>query len=166
MEKYILEAINGNKDAFALIFLSIQSKLYKIAFNRLKNEADALDAIQETIIIVYNNLKKLQNIDSFNNWVISILVNECNKIYNKKNKIKVSDISYEEDTLTTENINENLFFEDLLNSLNEKEKIVIILYYKNDYSIRKISKTLNIKSNTVKSIIKRAKEKIKKNLKE
>ena len=74
--------------------------------------------------------------------------------------------SYEEDTLTTENINENLFFEDLLNSLNEKEKIVIILYYKNDYSIRKISKTLNIKSNTVKSIIKRAKEKIKKNLKE
>lgn len=167
MEKYILKAINGDKDAFTFLFLSLQTKLYNIAFCRLKNESDALDAIQETIIITYNNLKDLKKFESFDSWVISILINECNKIYNKKNKVEYVDIlNYQNEFYIDGSENDNLFFEDLICSLTEKEKIIMILYYKNDYSIREISKTLEIKNNTVKSIIKRAKEKIKLKLKE
>lgn len=168
MKKYIWKAINGDKDAFTLIFLNLQSKLYSIAFNRLKNEADALDAIQETIIATYKNLSKLEKIDSFESWVISILINECNKIYNKNKKIIYSDIEEFKNIkeLYPQNINDDLFFKDLIKHLNEKEQIIMILYYKNDYSIEKISSILKIKMNTIKSILKRSKSKIKKYIKE
>lgn len=168
MKQDVLKAINGDKDAFTLIFLKLQNKLYSIAFNRLKNEADALDAIQETIISTYNNLSNLEKIDSFESWVISILINECNKIYNKNVKMICSDIEEFEniEEIHPQNINEDLFFGDLIKHLNEKEQMIMILYYKNDYSIEKISSILKIKINTVKSIMKRAKSKIKKYIKE
>ena len=41
----------------------------------------------------------------------------------------------------------------------------MILYYNNLYTTREISNILEIKENTVKSIVKRAKNKIKNNLK-
>lgn len=168
MKQYVLKAINGDKDAFTLIFLKLQNRLYSIAFNRLKNEADALDAIQETIIATYNNLSNLEKIDSFESWAISILINECNKIHNKNNKMICSDIDEFEniEESNPQNINEDLFFEDLIKPLNEKEQIIMVLYYKNDYTIDRISTTLKIKVNTVKSIMKRAKSKIKKIIKE
>ena len=49
----------------------------------------------------------------------------------------------------------------LLNNLNEEEKTIIILYYDDNNTINEIANILNLNENTVKSKIKRAKEKIK-----
>lgn len=168
MEEYVKKAINGDKDAFTYIFLYMQNKLYRIAYSRLKNEADALDAIQETIIHTYNNLHQLENIEAFESWIITILCNECNKIFNQKNKIHFLDITEIEDNevIIENNIDDSLIFHDLIKSLNVKEKNILTLYYQNNYTSEDISKSLNIKDNTVKSIIKRAKAKLEKFLKE
>lgn len=168
MEEYIKKAIEGDKESFTYIFLYMQRRLYRIAYNRLRNEADALDAIQETILIVYNSMHKLDNIDSFESWIISILCNQCNKIYNKKNKVYFLDITEIEDReeIIEINIDENLNFHDLIKNLNTREKNVLTLYYQNHYTSKDISKALNIKDNTVKSIIKRAKAKLEKEIKE
>lgn len=168
MEEYVRKAIAGDKDAFTYIFLSMQNKLYRIAYNILKNEADSLDAIQETIINTYNSLQKLEKIESFESWVISILRNECKKIYNQKNKVHFIDIAQieERESLKDNDLDESLVFRDLIKNLNTKEKIIITLYYQNHYTSEDISKTLNIKDNTVKSIIKRAKAKLEKEMKE
>lgn len=164
MEQLVLKAINGDKDAFTVLILSLQSKLYSIAFSRLKNEADSLDAIQETVIAAYNNLTNLKKPESFENWIISILINECNKIYIKNNKTCHSDIDDYEEIIDFSyiNIEQDLYFEDLIKGLNEKEKIIMILYYKNGYSIKDIAKILDMKTSTIKSNIRRAKMKIKK----
>lgn len=165
MEEEIKKAINGDKTAFSTLFLSMENKLYRIAYSRLKSEPDSLDAIQNTIIIVLNNLYKLKNINSFNSWVIKILINECNKIYSNNKKNVTEDSSILEFTPYEDNHNDLIFYE-LLNILKTEEKLVTILYYKNNYSVEEISKKTNIKANTVKSLLHRSRKKLKKILEE
>ena len=167
MEETIRKAIEGDQNAFTLIFLQLQKKLYRIAYNRLKNEFDACDAIQETMIIVYNNLKNINKPESYESWITSILINECKKIYNKKNKVIALNLDDYNDVLIHDNekSEDEIIFYDMLKGLTEKEQIILILYFQNNYTSKKISEILDIKDNTIKSIIKRAKSKLKKNFK-
>lgn len=90
-----------------------------------------------------------------------------------KNKTKILSIQdsnfYEniklDDTYYLNYIESSIEFNELIECLNDKEKIIMILYYNNLYTTREISNILEIKENTVKSIVKRAKNKIKNNLK-
>ena len=92
MEELLNKAILGDKNAFSLIFLQLQNDLYRIALSKTKNKEDALDAIQETMIITYKNLNNLNSKSSLKGWIIKILINECYKIHNKKNKTKILSI--------------------------------------------------------------------------
>lgn len=147
----------------------MQTDLYKIAKSRLKNDDDTFDAIQTTIEKAYKNIKKLKNDSSFRSWIITILVNECNQIYNKKSKIVSIDYLKEDMEIKSNDIFEeelDFDFNRLLECLNCKERLVTILYYKNNYNIKEITKILKLKENTVKSLLKRSRDKIKNNYKE
>ena len=89
MDELILKAKNGDKTSFTELMLQIKEELYKVAKIRLRNDDDVFDAIQETMLVSYKSLKKLKNNQYFKTWVIKILINECNKIYNYKNKKKI-----------------------------------------------------------------------------
>ena len=86
MEKLILKAKNGDRNAFTTLILNIEDELYKIARTRLNNEDDILDVIQDTIISAYKSIKKLNDPNKFKKWVIKILINKCNRIYRRKYK--------------------------------------------------------------------------------
>ena len=61
------------------------------------------------------------------------------------------------------NIEADMDFYYLLNGLNYNERIVIILFYIEDYSIKDIAKILKTNENTIKTRLRRAKGKIKDN---
>lgn len=165
MKKLVKEAMNGNKDAFSKVIESLKLDLYKIAKIRLKNEDDILDAIQETIISSYKSIKKLNNPENFKKWIIKILINKCNNIYQQKNNnvIPFEDIS--ENLTKKENEYESLEIEDVLKYLTEEEKMIITLYYLEDYKSKEIAWLLDMNENTVKTKIARAKVKLKNKLK-
>lgn len=170
MDDLLEEALKGDKNAFSLIFLQLQNDLYRIALSKTGNKEDSLDAIQETMYYTYKNLHQLKSKYSLKYWIIKVLINECYKIYNKKNKINIIPIEnsekYEGREYNEKDIDSNIKFKELLICLNNKEKIIMILYYENLYTTKEISKIMKIKENTIKSIIKRSKNKIKKNLEE
>lgn len=168
MENIITKIQNGDELAFKQLSQSIEKDLYRIAKTRLKNDDDIKDAIQNTMISVYKNVKKINNIDYFKTWMIRILINECNKIYNlnkKKNdvfdKLKVGSISSIYDN-SIQNLNDTLNFEYLIDQLNYDEKIVITLYYNSQFSCTEISNILKINVHTVKTRLNRAKNKLRK----
>lgn len=172
MENIITKIQNGDELAFKQLSQSIEKDLYRIAKTRLKNDDDIKDAIQNTMISVYKNVKKINNIDYFKTWMIRILINECNKIYNlnkKKNnvfdKLKVGSISSIYDN-SIQNLNDTLNFEYLIDQLNYDEKIVITLYYNSQFSCTEISNILKINVHTIKTRLNRAKNKLKKLYKE
>ncbi len=159
--KLVKKAIGGDKPSFTLLLLQSQSKLYKIAFSRLKSEADSEDALQNTIILSYENIYNLKNPKAFDTWVVKILINECNKIYFSNKKVLPSDDDYLENESYEESF-EDVEFVDLIKRLSVNEQIVLYLYYKNDYTIQEISDKLEIKPNTIKSILRRSRKKLKK----
>lgn len=166
MDEVIFKAKNGDKTSFTELMLQIKEELYKVAKIRLRNDDDVFDAIQETMLVSYKSLKKLKNNQYFKTWVIKILINECNKIYNYKNKKKLcsDDMLDNINVCSRDNMEEKLNFEFVCSKLNKEDGTIILLYYMENYTDKEIGKILNLKENTVRTKRSRAKEKIKKYL--
>ncbi len=165
MEELIEKAKKGDKEAFTDLILENQIKLYKIAKARLKNEADIEDVVQETMLILYTKLSKLRDNTKFEIWLYKILINQCNKKY-RKNKISFLSLETIENQKTysnEENIEDKLNYEEILAMFKEQDQMLLLLYYSNGYTTKQISQILNKNENTIKTKLRRMKEKIKEN---
>ena len=169
MNELILRSIKGDKEAYSELIKLIQNDLFKVAQARLENVDDSNDAIQETLVIAYNSLKKLKQPEFFKTWIIKILINECNKIYrNNQRRINILDKltkkdiknEYEDDKVI--DIDNKMELDNILKGLNYNEKICLLLFYGSKYSLDEISEILNVKKETVKTRIKRTKQKLRK----
>lgn len=166
MEELILLAQSGDEEAFTNMILYIKDDLYKIAKSRIANETDIEDAIQETMIETYKSIKKLNDPNKFKKWVIKILINKCNRIYRRKYKADISIDEYNVETLKSNNIidvENKLNFYDIIKILNYEERLIIILYYMEDYSVKEIKSILKMNANTINTHLYRARQKLKKN---
>lgn len=168
MEELILKAEKGDLNSFNSLMKLLEKDLYRIAGIRLKSNEDICDAIQNTMINVYKNIKKVKDIKFFKTWVIKILINECNTIYKinlKNNNFLKKIIENEKDKIIlNEEMDENKFFiefDKLIDGLNSDEQLIFILFYKYQYSSKEISNIMKINSQTVKSKLYRGRNKIK-----
>ena len=163
MDELVKEAKLGNKEAFTQIIIEMENELYKIARLRLKNEDDIDDAIQETMLKAFKSIKKLKNEEYFKTWIIKILINNCNNIYRKKKEILIEDYSKElkSETNKLEHVEKKLDFYSIIKILDYEEKIILVLYYMENFTTKEISKIIKLNSNTVKSKLLRAKNKLK-----
>lgn len=147
----IKEAKKGNKDALVKLVVSRQGEYYKLAYVFLKNKDDALDSMQDMIILLYENISRLKNEESFTSWSKTILVNLCKKKLKKNSKI-VSIEEIKEQTIEVFNDSEDkMVLEKYLLTLSEKHQEVIKLRYYLDLDYESISQILNIPLGTVKS---------------
>ena len=116
MEELVKQAKMGNDEAFTQLIIQMQCEMFRIAQTRLKNIDDANDAIQQTNLYAYKNLRQLKEDKYFKTWIIKILINECNKVYKKNYKILnifdklTKEHNSEEDFKVTENIEEKMDF--------------------------------------------------------
>ena len=124
-----------------------------------KNEDDALDCIQEAILQAYISIKDLRQDEYFKTWLIKILKNKCNALLKKNKKILNLDVSITENDKVEQS--EKLELKDSINNLDSDLKIIVILYYYEDMSIKDISESLNIPQGTIKSRLSRARSKLK-----
>ena len=164
MELEVKKAINGNKEALLNLILKEKDNYYKLAYFYMKNEHDALDILQEMIIVIYKEIPKLKKFNSFYIWSKKILVNLCKKELSKGNKFEEIDealYSEEKGFKDTEN---QIYLKSLIENLNTHQKEVIKLKFYLDYSYDEISKLLDIPLGTVKSRINKGLNKIRKNI--
>ena len=167
MEELIKRAQKGDQEAFTTLVKSMKDDLYKIAKTRISNEDDMQDAIQETMLEMFKSIKKLRDPKLFKKWIITILINKCNRIYRRKYK---TDLSYEElnfedfITATSNDVESDLEFYELLKDLKYEERIILILYYKEEYTVKEIKSILNMKVSTINTHLFRARAKLKEKL--
>lgn len=172
-EEFEKLVINSAKDvdAFTRLVQLVQNDLYRIAQTRLENNEDINDAIQETMIIAYKSIQKLESPRYFKTWIIRILINECNRIYKNKNRRffaleKVVLLKRHENFKINEtditNIENKIDLEQAFKILSYEERLCLVLFYNSNYSAIEISEILHTNVNTIKSRITRAKQKIKK----
>ena len=163
MDELLKKAKRNDEEAFNELILLVQKDLYIIAKTKLQDDNDVADAIQETIISCYQNIRKLRNNKFFKTWLIKILINECNKIYIKRKRYNTSydEEEFSKKLIFEENFLKNMNFENLIKDLKDDEKLILTLYYYEDYSTKEISKILKINENTIRSKLARAKSKLK-----
>ncbi len=164
MEKLIKRAQEGDEDAFTQIIISMENELYKVARTRLECEDDINEAVQETIIQTFKSIKKVKEPRFFKTWLIKILINNCNKVYNKRKKNRAleydENLIYDESYSSIEESNDKMDFFFMIKKLNYNERITLTLYYVEKFTTKEISKILKEPESTIKNRILRAKNKL------
>ena len=127
--------------------MDMKKTLYHVACGILRSEADREDAVQECILKAWEKRDSLKSDAAFRSWVTRILINECYDICRRSGKIIVMDELPE--AVAPEMENPDL--RDAINKLEDIYRLPILLFYVEGFSIREISRILQIPEGTVKS---------------
>ncbi len=160
MKNLVKKAQSGDKEAFITLMEEHKQTLYKIAISMLKNDADAADAIQDTVLSSYENLKGLREPKYFKTWLTRILINHCNRILKERGKMVPIEEHPELEGAQVDTSGRE--FLKLLNELEEQYRIVLLLYYVEGFSIKEIGAILDMNENTVKTRLSRGRNCFKK----
>lgn len=131
-----------------------KDNLYIMALAILKNEMDAEDAVSNAILKAYENRDQLNAFHKFKPWMLTITKNEALKI-KKKRLILPGDEAVEAMLKPVQAHYDELW--DVLQEMKEEYRLVVILFYYEDLSLRDISDVLDIPIGTVKSRLSRGK---------
>ncbi len=156
-EGLVKRAMQGDKDALVQLIMAEKQDYYKLAYVYMKNSEDAMDAMEDMILILYENIGRLKNESSFYSWSKTILVNCCKNSLKKKSKVIFLETLQEQqnqhqDSFAEEK-DEQIRLEKHLGELNWKQQEVIRLRYFMDMDYQSIAELLKIPLGTVKSRI-------------
>lgn len=166
IEKLVKKAIKGNRKAYGILIEEYQTYLYKTAFLYVKNEQDALDAVQNCVMKGMIAIDKLREPAFFKTWLTKILIN-C--IYREKEKqapILSLEEYQEKATEASFSIEECMDLYEAIDLLRPFYKTVIILYYFSNFKIKEIASIMDLPEGTVKGYLARAKKELRKRLTE
>lgn len=158
MKQLVIRA-QQERDAEAFIELMEQNRqsMLKVAKSYLSCEADVADAMQETILACYEKLDTLRQPEYFKTWLIRILINKCKDILLQRRDVESQPKT--EDAGTSADDYANVEFMELLGSLDEKYRTILVLYYAEGFNTREIADMLQLNEHTVKSRLVRARKK-------
>lgn len=142
-----------------------RNNLFAVAFNICKNAQDAEDIVQDTFIQYYTNKKEFDSEQHIRAWLIRVAINKAknvNHTFWKRNKISLEDYM---ETLTFETPESENLFETVMR-LPEKYRIVIHLFYYEDYTVREIAGILHLSESNVKVRLSRGRILLREALKE
>lgn len=168
----VRRAQGGDSQAFTDLYTLTYNKVYNYAVRYMKDEHLAQDAVQETYITAFKNLRGINDPSLFIAWLNQINFHTCFDMC-KKNNAAYGVIDSEQLELTKdENIEHNP--EDIyakneeisklrsaIEALPFNERQTIVLRYYNDMKLEEIAKALSISRSTVKRYLQSAKEKLK-----
>ncbi|NLC06425.1 MAG: sigma-70 family RNA polymerase sigma factor [Syntrophomonadaceae bacterium] len=161
----IWQAKSGDKEALIQLIMSQKEDYYRLAYVYMKDQEDALDAMSDMIVKVFENIKSLKTEEAFFSWSKTILVNCCKQHLRKKHRVillqELPEESYEESYSEHE---EQLAFEAHLEKLNVKYQEVLRLRFALDMDYATIAKVIKIPIGTVKSRIYAGLQKLQKSM--
>ncbi|RAP78504.1 sigma-70 family RNA polymerase sigma factor [Paenibacillus montanisoli] len=152
--EYVKLAQQGEWGAFTHLIKQYEKNLYVVARSIIKQDEDCVDAIQETILKSYLSLHTLREPAFFKTWLLRILINECNNIL--RNQIRTIPREVHSNEVLYNCDVEKIDLRDAVDRLENRLKIVIILYYFDDMSIKQIAELLETSEGTIKSRLYRA----------
>lgn len=156
VKKLVKKAKSGDNDALIQLIMQRQDEFYKLAYVMTENKDDAMDAMQDMIVILHEKIKSLRNDDVFYSWSKTILVNCCRNIYRKNKRVVLNEHAVDNAKETSDPFLESERQSDLyqhLNHLNDQQAEAIKLKYLLDLDINTIAEMTDVSPGTVKSRI-------------
>jgi len=169
-----------DKKEFEELYKRYAPVLYRTAYRMVKNDADALDVVQEAFIRNYNGLSKFRNESHIQTWMYRIVMNLCYDYFRKRKKITfVSEQELFDPEAGQESL-QNISNRDAdeisqmrrqtlqraLEHLTVRQRTVFNLRIYEELSYEEIAKIMKIKVGTAKATFFQSVEKIKTIMKE
>lgn len=143
---------------------------YRLALTYMGNSHDAMDAMEDMIVKLYENIGQLKKEEAFYSWSKTILANSCKALLRKRQKlVPLDDVGINgnlaadtgsfpapalvpiDDPYT--NSDRQMDIQKLLQQINEQQKEAIQLKYFHDLEYQTIAEITNVPVGTVKSRI-------------
>ncbi|AZV43885.1 sigma-70 family RNA polymerase sigma factor [Peribacillus asahii] len=164
--RLVKKAQRGNDKAFLKLFQQCEEDIYRMAYVYVKNKDDALDVVQEVAYQSFKKIDTLKKPEYFKTWLMKIAMNCAINLVKKNKKVVLLNPEFEEFVGSDdEDIPLSLSLQELMDTLQEDEKSVILMKFYNDNTLKEISEALEIPLGTAKSILYRALDKLRKNYK-
>ncbi len=170
-------AKQGNQQALSQLVQSQQHYVYSIAMSVLKHPEDAADLTQEAFIRLFRTIAQYHGESRFTTWLYRLVVNLCRDELRRRGRqlpIHPSPTDEEGDQLTAvadddrwidpaqalDSQELRVQVRQALSQLEEPYRLVLVLYYFEDMRYADIAEILDMPLNTVKSHIRRGKERL------
>ena len=152
-------------ERFERAAMMYMDNVFAVAFNYFRDPSEADDIVQEVLFKLLKSDLKFESDEHIRNWMLKVAVNQCRR---------VSVSSWFRKTMPLEEYAESLKYEDPEQSalffavmdLPKKYRIVIHLFYYEDYSTAEIAEMLRMNESTVRTRLRRARMKLKEVLKD
>lgn len=149
-----LKAVEKNADS-----------VFRVAYSYTNSKYDSDDILQNVFLKLWKIDTEFQDESHIHRWLIRVAINECKNFHKSYWKQKVDYLESVELEPQFENQMQSDLYE-IVSKLSGKYRIVLHLYYFEDYNTREIADILHIKEATVRTRLVRAREYLKKKLKE
>lgn len=131
--------------------------IFRIAFQNVKNKADAEDILQDVSLLLLTKDAPLFDSDHIKPWLIRVTLNICINFHKSAHRTKVEPL--DEQVVFTESFDTELL--DEIMRLPKNYRNSLYLFYYEGYSIDEIATLLDKKPSTVGSWLYRARKKLK-----
>jgi RNA polymerase sigma-70 factor (ECF subfamily) len=136
------------KEEFGRRVTSQQNRLYRIARGYLPGEHDCLDAVSEAILKAWQKRATLRDERFFETWLVRILIRECVNIRRRQKRLVPMDPMPEETDGQPADYPE---LRAALDRLPQEQRVAVVLYYMEGYSVAEIASLLHTFRGTVSS---------------
>lgn len=152
--KTFKNAQKGDEAAFFQIMSQQKKQLYRVAYSYLKNEQDALEAIQEVTFRAYKNIKIVKEPKFFATWITRIMINYCVNELKRDSRLLLQE--YENNNSVIEDHDNRIHVQEALQQLEPRYQEIIILKYYQDLTIEQIAESVGRPIGTVKTWLNKA----------
>ncbi|WP_333649012.1 RNA polymerase sigma factor [Lacrimispora sp.] len=140
------------------ILLKNYESYYRLAYSYVRNEQDALDIVQESAYRIIKECRKLREETYLSTWIYRIVINASIDFLRKQ---KGERVSLDQVEIPHEDRYEEEDYLELLSSLEEKDRAIVILKYVEEWKLDEIAEIMEMNVNTVKARLYRALRKLK-----
>ena len=158
----------GDEEAFAQLFIEFSKSIYYTALRMTKNEHDAHDVVQETMIALHKNLQSIRDAKSTVAYVNKIASRQALRLLRKRipeygrddtedalhNTAQENGDFIPEEYIAQKEKRE--YIVSMIDELTDTQRTAILLFYYKQLSIKQIAETLEVDESAIKMRLSRA----------
>jgi RNA polymerase sigma-70 factor (ECF subfamily) len=156
-------ALADNRDAFGQLVEAYQPRVRRFLLNLTTGDEMLTDDLaQETFIKAYVGIRSFKGMSAFGTWLYRIAYNEFYSHVRKHHEDHVEDIARLGDVSTADAdaIDASMTVQEAMTRLSDNERVAVTLFYIEDQPLKQVAKIMQLPEGSVKSLIHRAKGKM------
>ena len=148
----VLRARSGDHDAFDVIARSVTARLYAIALRIVRDAHLAEDAVQDSLVDAWRDLRALRDPALFDGWVTRILVRNCYRAAKRDRSTRRVTLPPSEPTADVSGqVAERERLAQAFLHLTPDHRVVVVMRYYLGWEPAEIAETLGVAAGTVRS---------------